>query len=621
MRRIFVYTLVFVFFLVSVAESRSRRNRRKAKRDLIAEQDLMTPDGVLENSGYMRWFRAFFVSGAQLKITRVDTSRNPDLRVHFSILTLGSNSQLEPWEDYEKLKRLEFLVAEGDQRRPKERGRLGPGGVQDESVGSDEDDEEEAPLMAMLTADEAGVPLDVVVVAAWHSGFRAVKACPVGETLCLETEHRKAVQAVLSGVSDARVNAILYGPILQTYRSFSGLENRLARYDEELGLCEVERLEARIKEGTDSDEESEVLPPPCGLHEGAGDTIAGILDTLRVRGRHARLFGLDQSGIESCVDETVASTALEHYYDFDEFGATVGDRGGFEEGLRLLLRYGRPGSRKALIVLGTGRDGFVDDDILCRRFYTQSEKPGVGCAREGDGMNSQEARQAILSCVQERLNTRSTVMQQRFQERAYNWIALARAADIRVFGLSYAFEREDGGRVSADYERERLELLSLKTGGTYREVTRPTDIPGAAESLVGELLNERVLVVADFLKSETPYRVQLRARLDFSGSAVCPDRESGECRLQAATLASEMEEFTAPFVGEGFGYWLEEQSRALKEKVGTVLYWVIIVLIILLLLLMLWLLFKLVKALVMKIVGAIFKKGKGAAKAAAKGGK
>ena len=48
MRQGFIYTLVFVFFLVSVAESRSRRNRRKAKRDLVAEQDLMSPDGVLQ---------------------------------------------------------------------------------------------------------------------------------------------------------------------------------------------------------------------------------------------------------------------------------------------------------------------------------------------------------------------------------------------------------------------------------------------------------------------------------------------------------------------------------------------------------------------------------------------
>ena len=86
-------------------------------------------------------------------------------------------------------------------------------------------------------------------------------------------------------------------------------------------------------------------------------------------------------------------------------------------------------------------------------------------------------------------------------------------------------------------------------------------------------------------------------------------------------LASQIVSFTSPFVGEGIEYWLKEKSKWLKSTVGPILYWVIIVVAILLLLVVLWLAFKLVKALVMKIVGMVLKKGKGAATSAAKGGR
>jgi hypothetical protein len=181
-----------------------------------------------------------------------------------------------------------------------------------------------------------------------------------------------------------------------------------------------------------------------------------------------------------------------------------------------------------------------------------------------------------------------------------------RAAEIKVYAVAYNFNKEDGNPVSYAWERERLELLAHKSGGTYREVTQTKDVGDAALATADEIKNEWVLSLAGFLESEMPYKVVVKAKVDIGAELA---------RLKSLTEY----EFVAPFRGEGFWYWVGTKSDWLKMKVGVVLYWVIVVVAILLLLLVLWLLFKLMKALVMKIVKLVAKKGTAAAKSAAKG--
>ncbi len=578
-----------------------RRGRGKGKsEDPDEKRDLL--EQTREAPGYMRWYESVTTLHGQVKITRIDISEAPTLKLHLSFLTVGESGILEQIDDQEDITKLQLLMASGDERRPQPLVTL-LNGVPEE-IAEDTPEEEKPPSAKLETMAEAGVPMDVMVVGAGHSGYKDVEG--------LESTHKEAFGAVLTKLGDANVNMIWYGPMLYTYRTFEGIEGELSRFDENLRECEVERRRYRVKMGSErGEDEEEPRPPPCGLHSGQGGAMAGALDRMRFRGKHARLFGIDRDGMNSCSEQGYSSTAIRQY-DLEELEQRTSDTGAFEEALRTLVRYGRPGSRKAIIILGDGRDGFIDEDLMCRRLFTSSDK---FCGKIAGKLRGRKAREAIQACVQGELDKRSTMVQERWRERAVHWLALMRAAGIRVFSVAYSMPREDKSAVSYLHERERLELLSLKTGGTYREVLNPRKIPDAARATVEELLKERVLTIGGVLKSDQKYRISVKATIKV------PIRRKDEITHQNRTIRSSEYDFVTPFKGEGFGYWLSEKSKWLKAKVGTVLYWVIIVVAILLLLLILWLLFKMFKALFKKIFGLFAKKGKAAGKKAAKGAK
>lgn len=601
MRRSLILALLLIFAVVSTADAQRRRGKRKGKSKEDREAEAALLEVKDQGPGFIRWVESFLETRAQIKITRIDTSQAPKLRLHLSILHIGEGSVLTAWEEQDDILELTVSLGSGEKRRPKPLITLGEGGVAPE-VPEDTPEEERPPPALMMGMEEAGVAVDVVVIGAGHAGYRDIEG--------LQGQHRGAVKAAVNAFKTGRVNVIMYGPMLYTYRTFEGLGNVLSRYDEGLSECELERRRWRTATGSAPEEGAdEPAPPPCGLHAGeSAGIIASGVDKLRFRGKHARLFGLDRTGLEPCTNVEYSSTAISHV-DLEELELqTVTDAGAFEEALRMLLVYGRPDARKAILVIGDGRDGYLDDDITCRRYYSAEEKFCAGEAKEG--MSSPQARQAVLSCVQALLNTRATIMQNRFRERAAEWIALARAADIRVYAIGYSMINPsegdaDAGRISYDYERERLELLALKTGGTYREVLAPGKIEGAVKAATNEIQGEFIIELGGVLESEQSYSVQVEAILKFGSTK--------------RGIKSVRYEFEAPFIPGGFWWWLEQKNKEFKEKVGTVLYWVIIVVAILLILLILWLLFKLLKAIFKKIFGAIFKKGAKAAKGAAKG--
>ncbi len=442
---------------------------------------------------------------------------------------------------------------------------------------------------------DAAVPLEVVIVSAHHAGL--------GDVPRLKKEHGPAVRQLVGAFEDAALNVITYGRTLHTYRPFEGMERVMSRFDENLAACEIERRKLRnaaarqAAEGAEEgDEDAEPPQPPCGLLKGQGGSIRGALDGLAFRGRHARLFAIDRDGLNKCVDRLSGSTAL-HHVDMDQLEQRTVDAGAFEEAVRLLVQYGTPGARKAIVVIGGGRDGYMDEDVECRRLYTSEDK---FCAKKGEGLKGRQARKAIRECVQKWLDLRSTIVQQRFYQRATNWLALLRAADIKVHAVAYNFIKEsDESPLSYEYERERLEVLALKTGGTYREVFDTKNIYDAVEAVGDEIRGEWVLTLPNYLKPETEYDLELFARVTVAGKS----------RPVKSLLRYS---FTSPFWDHGLWYRLKVLNAQLKEQVGSVLYWIIVVLAALLLLVLLYLFFKLVKALVMKIVKAFAKKGKDA---------
>ena len=609
MRRLFILSFVVLFALVGVSDGMGKPRKRRKK---TLEDDPEYRAQVLDQMerdlpGFWRWWGSF--RAGQLKVTRIDTTKAPNLELHFSILRNSKSGLIEPVTDGADLVTLDLLLTKAEEG-PAERILTIADGDPESIEGTEETP---APPVELLTMAEAEIPLDVMVVAAGHAGFKDVEQ--------LEGAHQAAVSKIVTKLEGARGNIFWYGSMLRTYRAFPGFTKELSRYDENLRQCEVDRMMKMRQEGRELDEgEEELPPPPCGLHP-LGDVKSG-LSSAHFRSKQARLFAIDRTGIFPCDDTAYESTALRDL-DTDAIEERTVDAGAFEEALRLLVRYGREGSRKAIIVVGDGRDGYVDEQSVCQDLFVQSK---AHCAGVGQGKNlkAREIKAALNECVQRKLNERATTLQQRWAPRAQLWISLARAANIQVYSIAYSLARSDKSMVSYDYERERLELLAHKTGGTYREVYLPAQAEAAAESLVDELNSARVLRVGGVLASDTKYNMGLEAtiRVRLGVQKKLKDgKEVDEVLWAESILRSRPYTFAAPLVESGFWHTVSEWNRALKEKVGVVLYWVIVVLAVLLLLFILYLIFKLFKALVMKIVKAASKKGKDAAKGAAKGAK
>jgi hypothetical protein len=574
------------------AHGQRKKKRTDDEKFANEEASQVVDFGGLRAPGLQRWLKAFVDGKGQIKITRVDTSHSPRLDLHLSILEPDTELlTLEPLSDPERLQKIELLVASGEQSKVQP--FLNYDVASDESI--------EGPPAKLLPMDKAESPLDVVVIAAGHSGYRDVQQ--------LESAHKSALMTTFVKLKSANVNVIWHGPMLYTYRSFEGLKGELSRFDESQAQCETDYVRYR-RQMADKEEgaEEEPSPPPCGLHAGLEGEIRRALERRSFRGKHSRLFGIDREalGLKPCTEIGYTSTALRHM-DLDDLEQRTRDYGAFEEALRLLVRYSKPSHRRAIIVIGDGRDGYLDDDSSCREYYSTRDPQ---CSERGKDLRGKARKTEITECVQRKMDERASRVQEAFARRASGWLAMARAADVQVHAITYAMRRADGSVLSHEWERERLELLAHKTGGTYREVVKPRDASEVAATLGMELAQGFVLRLDAGLVSETPYKMQVKATIKASGG-----------QAGGKKLASQIVSFTSPFVGEGIEYWLKEKSKWLKSTVGPILYWVIIVVAILLLFVVLWLAFKLVKALVMKIVGMVLKKGKGAATSAAKGGR
>ncbi len=611
MRTLFLITLALAIALPSISEGQRNRRKRKEKRDsieVVREYEKLKKLSAIA-PGHVRWFESFR-DRPRIKIDHIDASDPPTLKLQTTILRGDRRVTVRPI-DWDKVFKVEVRLSKGPEAE------LEPIGVFTKTLDDEEDDGPNNPV-ELTKIDAMGIPLDVVVIAAGHSGFKHYDQ--------LESAHKAATVKVLQELLNARINVFWVGPTLFTFRNFPGITNELSRYDEDIALCEIERLRYRRSLASDDAEERQnAAKPSCGLQadDWGGKHQADLIEKMRYRGKYTRLFGINRSGISECAINDLTSTELD-LGDLDEDLVPTSDRGAFEEALIMLLRYGTPDSRKAIIVLGDGKDGFIEEDEACNE-YLRSKGP---CAKlheqfEKQGRKShRKISKAIEKCVRRELNKRSTGLQERFHNRARPWLALARAAGIRVYAIGYAMSRGDHQRISEPYERERLELLAAKTGGTYREIAYVEDVESAAEALIAEFNEVRVITVEAPLVSEQTYQLQLTASIIQEVKTT--EGDETVTRYLRNEIVTKVRTFQAPFIGEGLWFWLEQKHQWLHDTVHPVLYWLILIGLCILALLLIWLFFKLVKKLVMKIVKGFSKKAKkaakGTAKAAAKSG-
>ncbi len=175
----------------------------------------------------------------------------------------------------------------------------------------------------------------------------------------------------------------------------------------------------------------------------------------------------------------------------------------FDEALKMMMRDGRPDEQKSIIIISDGRDGYLNELDLCRRF------PPKKCAQR----SSRRLREA---CVRESLKAKLVARQTQFRDKAVHWIGIARASGIRIFGVGLAMLGEA-------YDLERIRLLAERTGGTYRQAETEGRVGSKVDQMAREVLGQ---VVIDF-EHQAPdeagekLSLKLKMKLDrtmFSGN-------------------------------------------------------------------------------------------------------
>lgn len=241
----------------------------------------------------------------------------------------------------------------------------------------------------------------------------------------------------------------------------------------------------------DKGEEMEEGEAYCGLATDTGP-LSKILKGIGFEGYYPHLFGLNAP---LCgVPEHGRSTGSGLEVDAEDKRTRASGLSGFELALQTLVREAEPRQRKALVLLGDGQDGYVYPADECRAYLQRR------CREDNKGWRAQR------QCMKEGRQRFVVAGQERFRDRVGPWIALAKAAGVRIFSVIHPDAPENG--------RERLELLAWRTGGTARVAEDANEVVDLYNEVVDELNGQHVLSFKDpgaVPGSTRSYQLKIRA--------------------------------------------------------------------------------------------------------------
>ena len=341
------------------------------------------------------------------------------------------------------------------------------------------------PGATLQTREKAGVPLAAMVVVAGYQ-HESLRDGPLGQRL------KDALSAGWKRwVPGDRVNALWYGDRLYRHHALPGRQNALDDVELRRQACDLALAEARA--GVD---ESTAGVWPCGL-QADPKAVGALLKHAPFRGYFPRLFALgapfDDVGrycapppesLDGFGPFTAANARAQQ--DTQERAVSAGQPAAFsssawEEALFTLLTDTRPGEQPVLLLVSDGRDGYIGDVALC-----QAHPPPACAALLSDTTPAGKTR--VQSCIADVLGQRVAAAQQEFAVRAASWLALLRAAGIRVFAVGL-------GSTGRDFELERLRLLAERSGGTWRLAADDDAVGPAVLATMAELSGQLVVDV------------------------------------------------------------------------------------------------------------------------------
>lgn len=464
---------------------------------------------------------------------------------------------------------------------------------------------------------EAGVGLDIVLVV---QGYASTV-----EPL-MQQRIRDAVAAAFKPLGKGdRVNLIWYGDRIYQATGLKNFDTRLVDVEKKDVRDKCAEAVAQARSGgpiTLGPPPGKETPPIaagtdlCGLQPDAGK-LATMAKSAPFEGAFPRLFNLGAPFWDLGRYCGTPGGGLGGFGNFtkEEYGHNKQERedaalrgepvdfdtSAVDQALQLLLRDGKDGNRKAIVVLSDGRDGWVWDYATC------AEHPPAPCNAFDPGSPLNVDRIAKLSdrqqlverhslaiqmraCVdrEQLLTRRVAAMQKLFHDKASQWIGLARAADVHF----YAVGIKRSGVVTSPFELERLQLLAERTGGTYREVDDQTP----AIAAVGRTMSEVTGQIAIEFTHQAPddvektFSARLAVRLDPKLEQ--PDNPGTQMSSEPVTVALPVSKSLWLQLKE-VGWWLLVKIQMLVGyEVYVVLGWICAIGAILLSILLIALIFK-----------------------------
>jgi hypothetical protein len=435
-----------------------------------------------------------FASGdfPQVKIDWIDASSAPKIRMGLSIL----DSRLRP-PPMKAIRKVTVLDAP-------ERMKTTPAfaATFDHGFRFEEGEEvvvrgEDAPTLNLAREDESGIAAVVIVPGygdpAYQRGSLGARTWGAAGLLLKKLEAARQMNVLWVGDEvwtwiDARGRTRSLSPMSPAIRERCAATRR------------AERIAGVGETASETSKDDEEGAARCGLTTSFSE-LAPMIKETTAQGFYPHLFGLNSPVCGVPVHKRNAMgvaplDSVDEEWGEDSPALDLGPSA-MEVALKMLIRDADPGRSKVILLLGDGRDGYSQPQSECL-VWARSR-----CAQ------SEKTTQARTSCLEDTLNKVAVAEQERFLVRAEKIIALAKAAGVRIFTIS--------NPLSSPAERERLEVLAWRTGGTARVARDPNEVVDSASDLLDELHGELIVSFRDE-RAVPGASLRYRARVQVGGA-------------------------------------------------------------------------------------------------------
>lgn len=418
----------------------------------------------------------------QAKINYIDTSEAPKIRIFATLLMPG----LKPPGDKAVTGVTLFRKPEGTS--PVELFGFVEGEVAWPKSMSEEDikaKEKEKKVPEMALASELDKGAAIVVVAPGHQD-------PEYKNGTLGERARAGTGLFFKKLGKAnKMNLVWYNDDVWTYVYTEGRTAQLSKLEAEMAKCQKWERDQLPKWGLSAEELAalEGENPPsgpkkdearCGLtsdYGGFGDLLKGAKTPYD--GFWPHLFDLPQ---KICMkpEQDRKTTSFTREGETADLGVNA-----FEAALQMLVKDSEAGLPKIMILTGDGRDGYIKASEDCKARYQQDclDKPEI------KALKGKAQKEAIKACVDPMLQADINLEQAAFAKKLPTWLAMAKGAGVRIYSIAHPNAQK--------YQRDRLEVLAWRTGGTFRYSEDANEMLDLYDHLMGELNNQVVITFTD----------------------------------------------------------------------------------------------------------------------------